>query len=92
MSVIVLLILNISATSWQAATLVNDVNNLKSRPDMTERVIRLEAVTDEHKRVLTDLSMVLTRIDGTIDRIAAEQNRRTGTIEWLKRQRNGSEK
>lgn len=86
LSVIVLLIINLATTAWWAATLTGDVDSLKARPDLTERVIRLEAVNEEQRRVMNHVADVLGRLDTTIDRISESQLRLNEAIA----SRNGS--
>lgn len=73
LSIIMLLIVNIVSTVWWAATLTNDVTQIKARPDLTERVIKLEAITEERKSILNKLATTLDRMDSTINRIDKDQ-------------------
>lgn len=82
-SVIGLLIVNICSSIWWAATLTSEVDELKRRPELSERVIRLEATVDEHSRVLNKLTAVLDKLDVTIDKIATEQAKRSSRIDRL---------
>lgn len=86
LTIIGLLVANIFATGWGAATLTADVQTLKARPYLAERVIRLEAITEEHSRYLTRLSLVMDRVSATMDVVAKEQARRAGAIEFIKQQ------
>lgn len=83
LGIIFLLVANITSSVWWAATLTNDVQAIKQRPNLEERVIRLEAVTDEHSRVLQRVSIVMDRLDGTLNKIASEQARRGAVLDHL---------
>ena len=75
MSVILLLLGNISTSLWWASGLNSDVNNLKSRPDLTERVIKLEAKVGEYGRVLNKFEKTLDKFDNTLDTIILKGKR-----------------
>ena len=79
-SIIVLLCINIGSTIWWASALNTDVQTLKNRPDLTERVIRLEARSDEHGRLLQKIDMTLDKLNTTINVIAKEQAKRTPLV------------
>lgn len=76
-TVIILLIVNIVSTVWWAATLTNDVSQLKSTeeayniivPELTERVIRLEAVTEEYNSVLSRLVNIIDRLEKKLNNV-----------------------
>ena len=74
-TIIVLLITNIISTVWWAATLTNDVESIKGKPNLVERVIRLEAVTEAHTEYLDRLSEVLNKVDSNMTRIDRDQAR-----------------
>ena len=82
LSIIALLLVNIVSTVWWAATLTNDVEQLKNNanirviPKLTERVIRLEAIKDETNRILGKLVTSIDKLDSTVDRIDREQAKR----------------
>lgn len=94
LSIIILLVINIVSTVWWAATLTNDVNQAKDNdskvsllvPKLTERIIRLEAVTSEYQRILTRVVATLDKMDNTVDRIDREQAKR-GPIVYKKKKR-----
>ena len=87
-TVIILLVINIVSTVWWAATLTSDVTQLKdiakeysiTIPKITERVIRLEAVTAEYQNVLTRLVSILDKLERNVDQIGLEQAKRTNSI------------
>ena len=94
LSIIMLLIVNIVSTVWWAATLTNDVNQGKDNdnrvslivPKLTERIIRLEAVTSEYQRILTRVVATLDKMDNTVNRIDREQAKR-GPIVYKRNKR-----
>ena len=75
-TIILLLLTNIVSTVWWAASLTNDVDSIKARPKLTERVIRLEAVTEANSKYLNRLSRVLDKLETTVSRIDREQVKR----------------
>lgn len=87
-TVILLLVINIVSTVWWAATLTSDVQGLKNRgeqysiviPELTERIIVLEAVTSEYQNVLTRLVAILDKVEDNINKIDREQAKRTNSI------------
>jgi len=87
-TVIILLVINIISTVWWAATLTSDVSQLKELaseysitvPKITERVIRLEAVTAEYQNVLSRLVSILDKLEQNVYRIDREQAKRTNSI------------
>lgn len=83
LGIIFLLVANITSSVWWAATLTNDVQELKERPNLTERVIRLEAVSEEHGRILQRVSVVIDKLDATLDKVAAEQSRSRVVLEHI---------
>ena len=80
LSVIILLIINIGTGAWFMSGLSSDVNLLKSKPDLTERVIKLEALTSEHGRILSRMESTLDKLDATLDAVATEQAKRTPLV------------
>ena len=78
LSIIILLVVNIVSTVWWAATLTNDVTQIKARPDLTERVIKLEAVSDEYKTILGRINYTLNNMNSTISRIDRSQAEHVG--------------
>jgi len=92
-TVIVLLTLNIISTVWWAATLTGDVSKLKDTskeysivvPELTERVIRMEAVTYEYQKVLNRLVSIIDKIEQNVYRIDREQAKRSNSIHIHKR-------
>ena len=81
LSIILLLITQTVSGIWWAASITSEVDRLKSKPDLIERVIKLEAKADEQGRVLSRIDETLNRLDETINKVAAEQQRRSTTIE-----------
>ena len=79
-SIILLLITNIISSIWWAASLTKDVEQLRSLPDLSERVIRLEAVSEAQTLYLTRLGSTLDKINTNMDRIDREQARRTSIV------------
>ena len=80
-SVVALLVVNIASSIFWAATLTADVDTLKQRPNLTERVVKLESLTGEHGRLLSRIDLTLDKLDTTLDRVATEQIRRASIIE-----------
>ena len=83
LSVIILLLANIGMSIWWLAGLDNDVEALKAKPDLLERVIRLEAKSDEYQRIFQRLELTLDRIDKTLKEVSDEQKRREGIIKKI---------
>ena len=75
-TIIVLLITNIISSVWWAATLTNDVNSLKEAPKLTERVIRLEAVTEANTKYMNRLNRTLDIVNSNMIRMDKEQTKR----------------
>jgi len=75
-TIIFLLFVNLGSGVWFLSGLSGDVRALKQRPDLTERVIKLEAITNEQGRLLQKLDSTLTRFNNTITRIDKEQAKR----------------
>lgn len=90
LGIISLLVVNVTTSIWWAATLTNEVQEIKGRPDLSERVIRLEAVTGEHTRYLARLDETLDRLSHLIERIHSEQNRRSPAIRYIEKQIDGN--
>lgn len=61
-----------------------DVDTIKERPDLTERVIKLEALTSEYGRILTRLDTTIDNVNSTLERVAVEQAKRSNVIEQAK--------
>ena len=80
MGIIASMIIQASVLAWSAGKLYSDVEILKARPDLTERVIRVEAKTDEHGRILQKLDDTLDRINITLGEVAKEQAKRTALV------------
>ncbi len=76
LSVIVLLVVNIATSAWWASGLTSDIEVLQDKPDLTERVIRLEAKAEEHSRILMKMNNTLDNIDRTIMNVSNELARR----------------
>jgi len=82
-TVIVLLLINIVSTVWWAATLTSDVSQLKYTkeqysiviPEITARVIRLEAVAAEYNNVLTRIVGILDKLEDKVNIIDKENYR-----------------
>jgi uncharacterized iron-regulated membrane protein len=85
LSIIILLIVNIVSTVWWAATLTNDVTQIKERPDLTERVIKLEAVTEEYQKVLGRVVTIIDNVERRLNRVDKEQARRLSIIQRIER-------
>jgi len=79
-TIIVLLLTNIVSTVWWAATLTGDVDRIMKKPELVERVIRLEAITEAHNLYLSRLSHTLDKVDANMDRIDKEQARRASIV------------
>lgn len=84
-TIIVLLSANILSSIWWAATITSDVENLKKRPDVLERVIRNEARLDEQSQIIIKITATLDHVADTMNKIALEQARRTEVIENAKK-------
>ena len=77
---IFLLLVNLGSTIWWAADLTHDVDSIMNRPDLTERVIRIEATVEAHNRYLGRLSTVLDKMETTVARIDREQAMRGSIV------------
>ncbi|VAW62341.1 hypothetical protein MNBD_GAMMA08-1809 [hydrothermal vent metagenome] len=75
-SVIILLLLNLSTSIWWLSGLNSDVGMLKAKPDLLERVINLEARANEHGRIITRFDVTLDKINNTIIQVSNELSRR----------------
>lgn len=84
-AIIVLLLTNIGSSIWWAADLNNDVQDLKEEPNLLERVLKLEAITEANAKYLNRLNSTLDRVNANMTRIDREQVKRTETIERAKR-------
>ncbi len=80
LSIIILLVVNIATSAWYLSAMVSDIEVLKSKPDLSERVVRLEARADEQGRILSRLDSTLDKLDNTLNTVAKEQARRTSII------------
>lgn len=80
LSVIILLLSNISISVWFASGLNNDVETLKLKPDLLTRVIILEEKTSEHGRIIAKMDATLDKFNTTLDRIDREQAKRTNLV------------
>jgi len=76
LSIILLLITNIAMGAWFMSGLSSDVESLKSRPDLTARVIKLEALTSEQGRIISRIDATLDKFNNTLTRIDREQAKR----------------
>ena len=79
-TVISVLLANTIGSVWWAASLTKQVEINAERPILLERVIRLEAVTDEYRHILTRFINVMDKMDNTVTRIDREQARRLSII------------
>lgn len=70
----------LAAIIWWASGINSDVTVLKNA-NLVERVIKMEAVMEEHNRFLTKLNSTLDDLNKTIDYVAKEQVRRSSTID-----------
>jgi len=75
-SIIILLLGQIFMFGWFMSGLSNDVETLKRRPDLTERVIKLEALSGEQGRIIQRMDETLNKFDTTLTRIDKEQAKR----------------
>lgn len=80
-SIIGLLLVQIGTSIWWASGIDADVRTLKERPELTERVIKLEALTSEHGRMLNRFNDTLDKLDSTMEKFGTEQSRRLSTIQ-----------
>ncbi len=76
-SIITLLITNIGATIWFLSSMNSDVAALKARPDLLERVIKLEGRSDEYGRIITKIDNTLDKFNVTLSNVSNELARRT---------------
>ncbi len=76
MSVIILLIANLSISVWWLSGLNKDIEVLKAKPDLLERVIRLEARSNEQGRIIKKMDQTLDNINTTILQVSNELSRR----------------
>lgn len=79
-SVIVLLLINIGSGAWFMSGLSSDVAVLQAMPNLNERVVKLEALSSEHGRLLQRLAVTLDKLDLTLDAVAKEQAKRTPLV------------
>lgn len=84
LSIIFLLISNISATVWWAGNINSDVEQLKSQPVLTERIVKLETTVELHNQYFSRLNETLMIVNKTVNRIDKEQSRIGGTLEAQK--------
>lgn len=66
---------------WNQAKQDSRIQQLELRPDLTERVIRLEILVAGQNTILTKMEGTLSRLDNTISRIDREQARRKSIID-----------
>ena len=76
LSIIFLTLSNIGATIWWASGINHDVQALKDRPDLTERVIKLEATVELHNQYFRKLTKTLDDLNEVVRKIDKEQARR----------------
>ena len=74
------IVMNIVSIVWFAAKLDQRVEILEERPDLEARVIKLEALTGEHGRILQRLDSTIDRMSSVVDYVAKEQAKRTPAI------------
>lgn len=79
-SIIALLLINIISTVWWAATLTSDVSQLKERPNLTERVIRLETLTEVYQSGFNRTIALIDKLEQKVSRIDRELAKRTDSI------------
>ena len=84
-TIITLLITNIVSSVWWAASITTDVDALKTRPDLLERVIRVETIAEQNTRYYNRLSLILDKVNANMDRIDREQVLRASTIKRVER-------
>ncbi len=80
LTIITLLLANIISTVWWAATLTKDVDTIKGKTPLLERVIRLETITEIQYKYLNRLNATLDKVNTNMDRIDREQSRRSTTV------------
>lgn len=85
LSIIFLLVTNIGSTIWWAGGINSDVEQLKARPDLTERVIQLETTVTVHNKYFNRLDITLTSLDKTMSRIDREQARRKSIVDRVEK-------
>lgn len=81
LSIIFLCVTNIGSTIWWASGINSDVEQLKARPDLTERVIQLETTMEVHNKYFNKLDITLDSLNKTISRIDREQARRKSIVD-----------
>jgi len=81
LSIIFLIISNIGATIWWASSINSDVEILKSKPDLLERVIRLETSVELHNKYFDKFTISLDNLNSSIIRVDKELERRKTTFE-----------
>ena len=81
---ILLLLVNIVSTVWWAATLTSQVTTLSGKPDLTERVIVLEAVQRENKEWIRRVSAQVNESASLLAQVSREQSKRAIIIEQAK--------
>lgn len=72
-TIIILLLTNIVTTVWWAATLTRDVDTLKGRPNLEERVILLEASSLEKSKWIAKIDSTLDQTTRALESLAREQ-------------------
>ncbi len=85
LSIIFLIIGNIGATIWWASSMNSDVEVLKAKPDLLERVIKLETTVSLHNKYFDKLHATLNEVNGSVSRIDKELARRRTVFERAER-------
>ncbi len=86
LSIIFLIIGNIGATIWWASSITSDVEVLKAKPDLLERVIRLETSVELHNKYFDKFTISLDNLNKSIIRVDKELERRKTTFEQALRE------
>ncbi len=85
-SIIFLLLTNIGSTIWFLSSINSDVDALKARPDLLERVIKLEGRSNEYGRILTRIDNTLDTFNTTLSKVSNELARRTPFADAVEKQ------
>jgi len=90
LTIIILLITNIGASIWWAASLTSDVgvikDQVKEQPEIVERIIKLETITELMQGTFGRYIEALHDIEQTVARIDREQARRKSIIDAVEKQ------
>jgi hypothetical protein len=87
LTIIILLLGNITTSIWWASSINSDVGNLSNVPmeitELRERMVRLETTTEAHTIFLNKLNETLENFNDTLNRMDRVQSKRAIIFERL---------